>query len=43
MSDPEDSAKSGEEGEEGEEKKEVVILGPKPDPEEERRKVETIF
>ncbi len=43
MSDPEDSAKSGEEGEEGEEKKVEVILGPKPDPEEERKKVETIF
>ena len=41
MSDEENSQKSGDEQEE--EKKEIVLLGPKPDPEEERKKVETIF
>ena len=41
MSEDEGSQKSGDEGQE--EKKDVVILGPKADPKDERLKVETIF
>ena len=42
MSDSEEKSQKDEEEEE-EEKKVVVILGPKPDPEDERKKVEVIF